>query len=137
MSLFEQKLSLLTLGVSSLSISRDFYTNTFGWQEHPMSNAKVVFYYLQAGALGLYALEDLQQDAGVKIQAPSGYRPVTLAINQASEKEVDERISKLRGLGVAIVKEPVRAAWGGYHAYIADPDNYLWEVAFNPFDKAL
>ena len=102
-----------------------------------MSNAKVVFYYLKAGALGLYALEDLQQDAGVKIQAPSGYRPVTLAINQASEKEVDERISKLRGLGVEIVKEPARAAWGGYHAYIADPDNYLWEVAFNPFDKAL
>ena len=23
--------------------------------------------------------------------------------------------------------------WGGYSGYFADPDGYLWEVAYNPF----
>jgi hypothetical protein len=23
--------------------------------------------------------------------------------------------------------------WGGYVGYFADPDNFLWEVAYNPF----
>ena len=25
-----------------------------------------------------------------------------------------------------------QASWGGYSGYFADPDNFAWEVAFNP-----
>jgi uncharacterized glyoxalase superfamily protein PhnB len=31
------------------------------------------------------------------------------------------------------VKPPQKAFWGGYSGYFADPDGYLWEIAFNPF----
>jgi len=26
----------------------------------------------------------------------------------------------------------VRASWGGYTGAFADPDGYVWEVAYNP-----
>jgi hypothetical protein len=35
--------------------------------------------------------------------------------------------------GVAIIKQPEEVFWGGYSSYVADPDNNLWEIAFNPF----
>jgi len=34
---------------------------------------------------------------------------------------------------VRIVKQPEEVIWGGYSGYIADPDDNLWEIAFNPF----
>jgi hypothetical protein len=27
---------------------------------------------------------------------------------------------------------PGRPAFNGYHGYFADPDNFLWEIAYNP-----
>jgi len=33
------------------------------------------------------------------------------------------------------VKPGQKTFWGGYSGYFADPDEYLWEVAFNPFWK--
>jgi uncharacterized glyoxalase superfamily protein PhnB len=34
--------------------------------------------------------------------------------------------------GGTIVKPAQRAEWGGYSGYFADPDGFLWEVAWNP-----
>ena len=34
--------------------------------------------------------------------------------------------------GARLVKPPRKVFWGGYSGYFADPDGYLWEVAFNP-----
>jgi hypothetical protein len=34
---------------------------------------------------------------------------------------------------VSIVKQPEEVIWGGYSGYIADSDDNLWEIAFNPF----
>ncbi len=30
------------------------------------------------------------------------------------------------------LKPARRADWGGYSGYFADPDGFLWEVAWNP-----
>jgi uncharacterized glyoxalase superfamily protein PhnB len=56
-----------------------------------------------------------------------------LAYNARSEAEVDKIISGLRAKGVTIAKEPQKVFWGGYSSYFADPDGFLWEVAYNPF----
>ncbi len=34
--------------------------------------------------------------------------------------------------GGTVVKEPQQAAFGGYHAHVADPNGLVWEVAHNP-----
>ncbi|ODT17824.1 MAG: hypothetical protein ABS54_17045 [Hyphomicrobium sp. SCN 65-11] len=32
------------------------------------------------------------------------------------------------------VTQPARKVfWGGYAGYFADPDGFLWEIAYNPF----
>ena len=63
----------------------------------------------------------------------SGFSGITLAYNARSESEVNEIISGLKSKGVKIIKEPQKVFWGGYSSYFADPDDYRWEVAYNPF----
>ena len=57
---------------------------------------------------------------------------VTLAHNVRSPEEVDRLMAEIAAGGGRIVKKPKKADWGGYSGYFADPDGFLWEVAWNP-----
>lgn len=35
--------------------------------------------------------------------------------------------------GATLIKPGQKVFWGGYASYFADPDGYLWEIAYNPF----
>lgn len=41
--------------------------------------------------------------------------------------------SQAEKAGAQIIKKAQKVFWGGYSGYFADPDGYLWEVAWNPF----
>ena len=41
-------------------------------------------------------------------------------------------ILRIRFTAGTIVKPASRADWGGRTGYFADPDGFLWEVAWNP-----
>ena len=127
-----QHLHLVTLGVRDFEKSRKFYTETLGWKPSSASNDDVVF--IQAGGivLSIYSREKLAEDAMVSSEG-NGFSGFTLAYNTQSESEVDEIINDLRSKGVKILKEPQKVFWGGYSSYFADPDEYCWEVAYNPF----
>lgn len=129
----EQRLSIITLGVSDLKASEKFYLDQFGWERDGRSNEQICFMHMHNGLfLSLYAKEALAEDAGVNPQG-SGFRGISLAYNTRSEAEVDEIFAKLSEKGIGIVKAPEKVFWGGYSGYIADPDGYLWEIAYNPF----
>ena len=128
----EQRITLMTLGVSDLKISTDFYENKFGWKRSDLSNESLVLYALNGIHIALYDREELAKDATVD-PVGDGFKGFTIAYNARSEKDVDDLISSLRNKGVKIVKEPQKVFWGGYSSYIADPDGNLWEIAFNPF----
>jgi len=127
-----QHLHLITLGVRDLEQSRKFYTEILGWKPSGAGNEGVVF--IQAGGvvISLFPRENLAEDAFIAPEG-SGFSGFTLAYNAQSESEVDEIISNLKSKGVRIVKEPQQVFWGGYSSYFADPDDYRWEVAYNPF----
>ncbi len=55
-----------------------------------------------------------------------------MAHNVRSAEEVDRLLSQVTQGGGRIVKAGQRADWGGYSGYFADPDGFLWEVAWNP-----
>ena len=90
--------------------------------------------FFQAGGvvLAIYQREKLAEDAVVAPEG-GGFAGFTLAYNAQSEAKVDEIIANLKSKGVTIVKEPQKVFWGGYSSYFADPDGFLWEVAYNPF----
>jgi hypothetical protein len=48
--------------------------------------------------------------------------------------EVDVVLGAARDAGAQIVKEASDTFWGGYSGYFADPDGYLWEVAWGAFE---
>jgi len=128
----EQRLTFITLGVNDLENSMDFYENKFGWERSDMSNADIVFYQLNGTFLSLYSKKELAKDASVD-SSGNGFKGFTLSYNVVSEKEVNDLIQELKNKGVKIIKEPQKVFWGGYSSYISDPDDNLWEIAFNPF----
>lgn len=129
----EQRLTLITLGVSDLKRSRAFYVEKFGWTPVENSSEEIVFFALKGGIqLALFPDQELARDAQVDGNG-SGFRKFSLAYNVRSEKEVDEVMTALEQKGVTILKRPEKVFWGGYSGYVADPDNNLWEVAYNPY----
>lgn len=128
----EQRMSIITLGVSNLKTSRSFY-ECIGWKvatEEQTEN--IVAFNLQSFVLALYPKQGLADDVGVEMDL-SSMPSFTLAYNVFSEEEVDRVIDEVRAIGAEIVKEPQKVFWGGYSGYFSDPDAYLWEVAFNPY----
>jgi catechol 2,3-dioxygenase-like lactoylglutathione lyase family enzyme len=126
-----QHLHIVTLGVRDLETSRRFYADTLGWTiTRPQEG--VAFFQAGGVVLALFPRDVLAKDAQVSADG-SGFAGFSLAYNTRSEAEVDEIIRDLKSKGVKILKEPQKVFWGGYHAYFADPDGYLWEVAYNPY----
>ncbi|SRR6266498_1815167 len=127
-----QHLHLITLGVRDFEKSKKFYTETLGWKPSSASQDDVAFFQAGGVVLAIYPREKLAEDALTSLEG-QGFSGITLAYNARSESEVDEIIRDLKAKGVKIVKEPQKAFWGGYSSYFADPDDYHWEVAYNPF----
>ncbi|TXG38547.1 VOC family protein [Seonamhaeicola maritimus] len=128
----EQRLTIVGLGVKNLDLASDFYENKFGWKKMKSSNDDIKFFQLNGMLLSLYSREKLAEDATVSHEG-SGFKGFTLAYNTRTKEEVDELIETLELKGVKIVKRPEEALWGGYSSYVADMDDNLWEIAFNPF----
>jgi hypothetical protein len=124
----------MTLGVKDLNSSIDFYENKFGWKRSELSNNELIIYQLNGIYLALYSRNELAKDATVD-SVGNGFKGFTFSYNERSEKEVDDLIKGLRDKGVKIIKEPQKVFWGGYSSYIADPDENLWEIAYNPYLK--
>ena len=127
----EPRISIVTLGVSDLDRSRNFYKK-LGWKESASSNDGVVFY--QAGCLifGLYPRDKLAEDARVPDDG-SGFRAFSLAYNVRSKEDANAILDEAVAAGGTLVKAAEDVFWGGYSGYFADPDGFLWEVAWNPF----
>lgn len=128
----EQRITLITLGVSDVKRSREFYDHCFGWKAADTTNDDIVFYDLGGMQLALFKDDALAEDAGVAPEG-SGFRKFSVAHNTRSENEVDELVARLASRGATVVKAPQKVFWGGYSAYIADPDGILWEIAYNPY----
>src|SRR5512140_2096977 len=126
----EPRISFVTLGVGDLERSARFYRDTL---QLPVvySGGDVCFFELGRTWLALYPRHLLADDAGVENSRP-GFAGITLAHNVRSPAEVDALLAHAGAGGGRLVKAGHRAEWGGYTGYFADPDGFLWEVAWNP-----
>jgi uncharacterized protein len=125
----EQRLSLVTLGVSDLGRSRAFY-EALGWTTRAKPDDDVVFFQAGGTIVALWDRAKLAEDSAVTDSG--GWGGVTPAYNTRSAEEVDTVIEEARAAGARIGREPAETFWGGYSGVFIDPDGHPWEVAHNP-----
>jgi predicted lactoylglutathione lyase len=125
----DQRLSLITLGVSDLAQARRFY-EALGWTSGAAPADDVVFFQAGCMIVALWSRDQLAEDSG--IEDTGGWGGVTLAYNTRSAQEVDEVIEQARAAGARIVREAGETFWGGYSGVFVDPAGHPWEVAHNP-----
>ncbi|MGW3115960.1 VOC family protein [Streptomyces sp. NPDC001107] len=125
----EQRITLITLGVSDLARAKRFY-EALGWRGQEVE--ETVFF--QAGGLGLvlWSREKLARDCGLEPQGAGGFGGIALAHNVRSEAEVDALLAAVQRAGGTITKPAATNAIGFYSSAFVDPDGHAWEIAHNP-----
>jgi uncharacterized glyoxalase superfamily protein PhnB len=113
-----------------------FYRDGLGWKTEGIVGKEfeygaVAFFDLQSGMrLALWPRKSLSRDSGLPVGKPSS-TDVCLAHNVRSQQEVDAVMAQAKAAGATIVKPAQKTFWGGYAGYFSDPDQHLWEVAWN------
>jgi len=125
----KQRINIVSLAVKDLDRAVKFYSD-LGWKKSKASEGNIVFFQLNGLVMGLYPKHLFEEDTTVPFNN-EGYSPFTLAYVAQSEKEVDEVIELAIKFGATLIKKPQKVFWGGYSSYFADPDGFLWEVAYS------
>ena len=117
----EQRISLVTLGVTDLARARTFY-EAIGWGGAQQPDDEVCFFQAGGMVFGLWTALGGHGAPGIE-----------LAHNVGSPDQVEAVLAEATAAGGTVVRPAERAEWGGYSGAFADPDGYVWEVAHNPF----
>jgi predicted lactoylglutathione lyase len=125
----EQRVSLVTLGVSDLGRARSFY-EAIGWVTNTPPDMGVVFFQAGGMVLALWSRDELAKDSAV--EDGGGWGGVTLAHNVRSPEQVDAVLHQAGAAGATIARPGAATFWGGYSGVFVDPDGHPWEVAHNP-----
>jgi catechol 2,3-dioxygenase-like lactoylglutathione lyase family enzyme len=125
----EQRVSLVTLGVSDYARAKAFYT-ALGWVP-ALDVEDTAFFQANGVIVVLWAREKLAQDMGIPDDG-ARWGGIALAYNVPSKDAVEEVIEQARALGAEITREPGATFYGGYAGCFLDPDGHAWEIAHNP-----
>lgn len=125
----EQRVSLITLGVSDLRRSRTFYER-LGWRGQEVQ--ETVFFQAGGIAVVLWDRHRLAVDCGLREDRSHSFEGMALAHNVRSAQEVDEVVAAAARAGATVTRPPADTFYGGYAGVFTDPDGHAWEVAYNP-----
>lgn len=127
----QPRLDFISLGVRDVSASRRFYIDGLGWPVHREVPGEVLFIQANHGLmLSLWDRGQMHNEAGV--DETCMVAPITLSHNVGSAAEVDRLIAAAQVAGACVVSPGRTQSWGGYTGYVADPDGFRWEIAYNP-----
>lgn len=135
----DQRLSLVTLGVTDMERAREFYA-ALGWTRGP-SPEHITFYQAGGMVVGLWDRMALAVDSGIEVEddtedtpgSGDGWGGKVLGLNVPDSGEVDEQFESAVSAGATVLRRPATRYWGGYTAVFEDPDGHVWEIAYNPY----
>src|ERR1700733_1966114 len=107
----EQRLSLVTLGVANVAVSRRFY-QALGWKASSVGGDDVAFFQVGAMAFSLYGRTELAKDAGLTPEGPGGFGGISLAYNVHRKEDVARVLAEAARAGARILKPAQDAFWG-------------------------
>jgi uncharacterized protein len=125
----EQRITLVTLGVSDYARAKAFYA-ALGWSP-ALEVEETAFFQGNGIILALWAREKLGPDLGIPDDG-ARWSGIALAHNVRSTAEVDEVIEQARKNGAEVTREPAVTFYGGYAGAFRDLDGHAWEIAYNP-----
>ncbi len=103
----EQRVSLITLGVSDLDRARAFYDG-LGWTSSFKAAEGIVFYQVGGMVLSLYPRSALAKDSGVTANdgddRGGGFAGMALAHNTRTREEADAVLKEAEAAGAVILK---------------------------------
>jgi uncharacterized glyoxalase superfamily protein PhnB len=131
------RITMLTLGVDDLDRALEFYRDGLGLPTRGIvgkefEHGAVAFFDLQGGLkLAVWPRDDIALDTQMP-KSPHSPTEFTIGHNVSSKEEVDTVMEQAARAGARIVKRAQGTFWGGYAGYFQDPDDHVWEVAWNP-----
>ena len=130
----EPRISVITLGVSDLQRSFHFYKDGLGFPTKMTPDGGIVLFATSGTRLFLYPYGKLAEDVEPRLSQDDRRRETfpgfSLGHCTRKREDVDAILSQAEKAGGRIVKAAKATSWGGYSGYFADPDGYLWEVAY-------
>jgi catechol 2,3-dioxygenase-like lactoylglutathione lyase family enzyme len=133
----EPRITILTIGVDDLEASVRFYRDGLGLATEGIvgtefEHGAVAFFELQAGMrLAVWPRPSISHDTGIP-ETPRSPTEFTIGHNVGSREAVDAIMGQASDAGAKIVKAAGETFWGGYAGYFQDPDDHVWEIAWNP-----
>jgi uncharacterized protein len=125
-------ISLVTICVADIAAATAFYERLGFAKSGASQEGEVTFFRAGPVVLGLWRRDAQVEDAKAE-ELWTGNGGIVVAMNCASEAEVDAMLDRAKAAGAALLKPATKVSWGGYNGYFADPDGHVWEIAYNPF----
>jgi uncharacterized protein len=126
--------SAILLGVEDMDLSKRFYTEGLGWEVEQDYGVSVFFEPDGGSLVGFYGRDGLAAQVGTSPEG-SGFRGTVFNYVVRSEARVDEIIADAEKAGATILKPAATLPWGGYGGAFADPDGYIWSIAYSAQGK--
>jgi catechol 2,3-dioxygenase-like lactoylglutathione lyase family enzyme len=128
--------SAILLGVKDMERSKRFYTEGLGWKIKQDFKISVFFVPHGGSLVGFYGRDGLAENVGLSPDGNgSGFSGIVFNYVVRSEARVDELIAEAEKAGAKILKPAAKEQWGGYGGAFADPDGYVWQIAYSAVGK--
>jgi len=121
--------STILLGVRDMNRTKGFYMG-LGWKIQRDYGVSVFFEQDGGSLVGFYGREGLAANVGVSPEG-SGFSGMTFNYVVRSEARVDAVLAEATKAGATILKPAATQQWGGYSGSFADPDGYIWSIAYS------
>ncbi len=126
--------STVTLGVRDFAKMRSFYQR-MGWTQ-VFDGDNFAAFELRGLVLALFPLEQLAKDGHVDAETQRDGIRFSIIINVDLPEEVDALTAEMEAAGARVTKPAVDAEFfEGRSAYVADPEDNFWEIAWAPRDN--